>query len=114
MAYPGWRWFSSNFNREGGENVYMINLYGVFYDILFPLLASNTAPEWVVIVIEILSLAFAMIPFLIIAWLIWIPFKIIIKTVAVASNDISNNDDIKVNGGRKPRYRSKKWQKKGV
>lgn len=92
----------------------MINLYGVFYDILFPLLASDTAPSWVVVVIEILSLAFAMIPFLIIAWLIWIPFKIIIKTVAVASNDISDMDNINVNRGRKPRYRSKKWQKRGV
>ena len=91
----------------------MINLYGVFYDILFPLLASDSAPQWVVVVIEILSLLFAMIPFLIIAWLIWIPFKIIIKTVAIASNDISNNDNINVGGGRKPRYRSKKWQKRG-
>lgn len=90
----------------------MINLYGAFYEILFPLLADNTAPEWVVVVIEILSLLFAMIPFLIIALLIWIPFKIIIKAVAISSNDISNNDDIKVGGGRKPRYRSKKWQKR--
>jgi len=90
----------------------MINLYGVFYDILFPLLASETAPEWVVVVIEILSLAFAMIPFLIISWLIWIPFKIIIKTVSLASNDISNMDNINLGGGRKPRYRSKKWQKR--
>lgn len=90
----------------------MINLYGVFYDILFPLLASETAPDWVVVVIEIISLAFAMIPFLIVAWLIWIPFKIIIKTVEIGSNDISNNDSINVGRGRKPRYRSKKWQKR--
>jgi hypothetical protein len=85
----------------------MDNVYQMFYDIIAPVLigAVPTAPDWFIVVVEILVGGLTVSLFLLIAWLTLFPAWIIVSSIKTIATTI-NGDELE-----KTLKRPRKWQK---